>query len=83
MITIEKINIYKKYDGDIDMWIRLNSKLESFMEEKDWYEIDSLLQGLRLIKTGQVSERYGEELNKNLNKSVKESRVIDILRDLV
>jgi hypothetical protein len=82
MITIEKINIYKKYDGDIDAWIRLDSQLERSIKEKEWYEIDDLIQSLTLIKNAQVSKEFEEEINRKLTNSVSESCVADTIRSL-
>lgn len=59
MLTIEKLNIYKKYSGDIDLWARLRKKNEiSLMNDNDWKLIDDLIQSLELIKKNVASENF-------------------------
>lgn len=45
MITKEKLTVYRKYNGDLDLWARIGaSKEKSIMSDDDWYLIDSLIQ---------------------------------------
>lgn len=62
MLTIEKLNIYKKYSGDIDLWARLGKKNEILlMNDDDWKLIDDLVQSLELIKKNVASENFKKE----------------------
>ena len=68
MITKDKLNIYKKYSGDIDMWTRTGRKSElKLMNGEDWGIIDELLQNLELIEKGLTSDSYGSQTLNKLN----------------
>ncbi len=67
MITKEKINIYKNYDGDIDGWARAGNKTEKeLMTDKDWIIIDDLLQDIFLLKKGRSSSGFNQRTVKKL-----------------
>lgn len=59
MITKNKIEIFNRYNGDIDGWARSNSNKEKLLiEDNDWYLIDSFLQDLFLVKEGLTSNEF-------------------------
>ena len=67
MITLEKVQIFFKYNGDIDSWVRSGSRKEKLiMADNDWYVIGGLLQDLFLIKKGLTSESFNLALNSKL-----------------
>ena len=59
MITIEKLNIYIYFNGDVDRWAsRGTKKQKMIMSDADWALIDSLIQDFILIKRGLVSPDF-------------------------
>ncbi len=58
-ITEKKVEIYRKYKGDLDFFSRGGRKNEKeLMLDRDWYRIESLLQDLNFVRKGQASEEY-------------------------
>lgn len=83
MITEELINMFKKYDGNIDNWARNSSKKEKLIiTDDDWYLLDSLLQDLLLVKKGLTSTDFNSRLNINIVKSCKNKNTISKLKKL-
>ena len=71
MITLDKLKLYLKYDGDIDMWSRVNNNEEQqIISEEEWSQIQNLLQELYLIEIGKTSEAYESEIRTKLESIV-------------
>lgn len=67
MITSDKLNIYIKYDGNIDMFARVGYKRHpNVIEDKEWYIIDELVSRVSNIKSGSASEHYINETDKKI-----------------
>lgn len=59
MITIGKINIYKRFNGDIGGWARIGAKEEkSIMNDNDWFLIEGFIQDIYLVKKGLASDTF-------------------------
>lgn len=70
MITQEKLKIFSRYNGDVDMWAKTGGvKVKDVMQSSDWYLIDELIQDLRLIKKGLVSDKFAKKLNERLEEN--------------
>jgi hypothetical protein len=80
MITIKKLKIFSKYNGDVDMWARLGNK--SDIKGEEWSLIDSLIQDLVIIKNGQASQDYIETVNERLLNNLDSGEAIDFLKSL-
>jgi hypothetical protein len=62
MINIEKLLIYKSFNGDIDGFARLGTKLQKeILNEKEWYLIDDIIQNINIIKKGLTSVNFEKE----------------------
>jgi hypothetical protein len=73
MLTLDKLKVYQRFDGDIDGWARAaNVGDDSGITDGDWFLIDELRQGLALIATGQASQAFTASL---------ESRLLDTTAD--
>jgi hypothetical protein len=84
MINQDKINIYRRYNGDIDSWARSGSKKEKItITNDDWYTIDSLVQDLSLSKKGLTSSNYDQELKNRLHLLCSDEKTINELRSLL
>ncbi len=67
MLTLNKIQIYSRYNGDIDSWVRNNSIEElTTLTDEDWYLIDGFIQDLRLMELGLISMDYSNFLKVKL-----------------
>ena len=52
MITLKKVDIYKKYHGDIDAWFREGTERErSMLAQGDWSVIESIIGELSIEKS--------------------------------
>lgn len=84
MVTENKIKVYKRYDGDIDVWARSGSKKEkSIMTDEDWYVIDGLIQDLSMVEKGLASSDFNENLNVKLKKICDSDSTVNQLQKLV
>ena len=53
MITMQKVRIYRRYNGDIDGLARIGTKEEKeIMTDHDWNKIDGFILDIRLVKKG-------------------------------
>ena len=83
MITLEKLNIYKRYNGDIDGWARVGSEVEQeIMQDEDWYLIEDLIQDLILMNSGKSATSYKEKTKTKLEEMCENEQVIQILLEL-
>lgn len=84
MITLKMIDLYKKYNGDIDGWARTAGIDEkSVMTDSDWYEIDAFVHEYGLVKSGLASARYAEKLNNRMLAAVGDDEALEGLKALV
>jgi hypothetical protein len=83
MINIEKIKIYKKYNGDIDSWVRFGSKKEKLhIDDNDWYLIEQLVQDIFLVNRNLASLKYKNELNTKLTEICVDMESIELLKNI-
>ena len=67
MLTLEKLKIYDRYEGDIDGWTRTRKNNDkSAMTDDDWFLIDELRQGLSLVSSGRVSAEFAASVESKL-----------------
>ncbi|MCQ6959759.1 hypothetical protein [Mucilaginibacter aquariorum] len=82
MITLDKLNIYKNYGGDVDGWARMNANSKDINGE-DWHLISSLLQDLFIVKSGLAAEAFILELDNKLVENIDNEASMTFLRSLV
>jgi hypothetical protein len=83
VVTIDKIKIYKRFNGDVDGWARIGTTEEkSTMNVDDWFLIDSLIQDISLIKKGLVSDSLMKSINKKLKENCDTDETIQVIKDL-
>ena len=83
MITKQKIEIYRKYGGDGDGFVRFGQKNEKdIIEHNDWSMIDSVLQDLELIKKGLCSSNYKDKLENTMQQNF-DIEAIDIIKNKI
>jgi len=81
MIDVHKLKIYKKYDGDIDMWAMQKGE-QNKMSDSDWGLIDNFLQDLVIIKSGHASTDFAAKFHERLKENFDSQDTIDFLISL-
>ncbi len=83
MITEQKLEIFKRYQGDIDGFSRGGKNNEkNLFDEKDWSLIDSVLQDLKLVNAELCSSEYKERLISLLNDNF-DKKAIELINKMV
>lgn len=83
MITIDKIGIYKRFNGDIDGWSRVGTKEEkSIMTDKDWFLIEGFIQDINLVKKSLTSDSFMKLVSERLNENCDTDETIQALKEL-
>ncbi len=76
MLTLEKLRIYERFNGDIDGWVRMKSSMPSSeMTDADWHLLDALITDLRIAASGQASQSFRRELNERLQTEIADDEV--------
>jgi len=84
MITKDKLNIYKKYSGDIDAWARVGKRKElSIINDQEWSQIDTLINDLELIEKGHASDSFKHQTNKKLEEFCENEEIQKNLKSLI
>lgn len=81
MITLRKIKIFQKFDGNIDHFARsgrTQDKLE--ISDKDWALIDSFLQDLELADKGLAADTYVKKLDERIKENLESEAVLQELK---
>lgn len=66
-ITINKLRIFQRYNGDEDMFLRTGKENEKQLFcHNEWHLIDNCLQSIAMIKIGLVTEQFAVATLRNL-----------------
>lgn len=66
-LTRQKIAIYQKYRGDVDIWARAGTREEKqVMADADWSEMWSLFQQVQNLEKGQLSDEFAARVRSRL-----------------
>ena len=83
MITIQKLQIYSQFNGDIDGFARLADEQQKMLiNSGEWSVIESLLQDIGLVEKGLVSEHYRKEFENKLKTICENEETARVLRSL-
>lgn len=83
MISVEKINIYEKYDFDMDALARFSKPLErEIISDEDCWEIDDILNDLEMLEKGILSKSFQKRINDKLITSCQDDNVISLLKEI-
>ena len=84
MITREKLNIYKRYGGDIDGLARVGSELEKHViSDSDWHDIEKLLQDFAFKKKGIIGETYRIDMEQRFKELIPDADIAAELKRMV
>jgi hypothetical protein len=68
MITLAKLQTYRKFRGDIDGFSRTRGRGDtSDITDADWRLIDELRGGLRIIASGRASPQFAATIKQRLD----------------
>ncbi|MBN8771380.1 MAG: hypothetical protein J0I46_07440 [Thiobacillus sp.] len=83
MLTLDKLNIYRRFDGDLDGWARTaNGHDASDITDADWLLIEDLRQALDLIAAGQASQVFTASFESRLRDTTADETTRLALRAL-
>jgi hypothetical protein len=83
MITLRQIEIFKKFNGDIDHLYRIGSaKEKSICSGNDWSLIASIVQDLELVKKGIAAESFIKNLDLQLKQNLESEAVLEKLKPI-
>lgn len=83
MLTLDKLNIYRRFDGDLDGWARIaNGHDATDITDTDWLLIEALRQGLDLIAAGQASQTFTASFESRLRDTTADEATRQALRAL-
>lgn len=78
MITSKILDIFQRYDGDIDAWLRLRTAKERLvMSEHDWHLIEKTIQEIGAIKSGYASVEYITSVSNKLKSVCEDINTLD------
>ncbi len=81
MITRRKIEIYKKFSGDIDHFARVGTHQDKIdISDKDWSLIDSLLQDLEIVDKGLAADTFVIRLDELIKEFCESEGVLQELK---
>jgi hypothetical protein len=81
MITRRKIEIFKKFNGDIDHFARVGTDQEKKdILDKDWASIDSFLQDFELVENGLVSDSFVGNLGNRIKENFESETIVQELK---
>ncbi len=67
MLTLEKVEMYRRFGGDIDGFARSSVDDSSGITDEDWHVIDELLHALFLVQSGQAAPELAASVERRLS----------------
>ncbi len=81
MITIDKLDAYEEFDGNLDAWI--HSEERSRIDDNAWQSIEVILHKMHLISSGLASDKFEAVFQENLLTLTENDQVRNRLWTLV
>jgi len=83
MLTLDKVKMYRRFDGDIDGFARSSVDDSSGITDEDWHVIDELRQALFLVQSGQATPEFAASVEQRLSSVAADDATQRALRALV
>lgn len=83
MLTLDKLEIYRRFNGDIDGYSRSSMDDRSGITDEDWRLIDELRQALFLVRSGQAAAEFAASVEHRLSYVAADEGTRQALRELV
>lgn len=76
MISKEQLAIFERYNGDGDIWARVNDAHEhKIMADQDFWDINFILQDLTALKNGLCAKDYEIDIRRRLKEMSENEEV--------
>ena len=86
MLTLEKLNIFEEFNGDIDGWTRMRRDTgdthDTLMTAADWSLLDRLVMDLGIAGSGLVSAKFRAEIEERLHENTADETTRAAVRGL-
>jgi len=83
MITLAKLNTYRKFRGDSDSWDRMvKAQDPDEITYEEWSAVDLILQSLRIVRGGMATPEFAEQTFEKLNAMAEDQSIRDQLIEL-
>lgn len=83
MISETMLNIFAKFDGDIDGFSRGGNAVErTILDDRMWYQISALLQEVGIVASGLASPAFTDSIEARLLAESSTPRVAERIREL-
>ncbi|MFY7665155.1 hypothetical protein [Flavobacterium sp.] len=80
MITLRKVKIFQKFNGDIDHFARIGKTHDKEeISDRDWLLIESLLQDLELVANGLAADTFIKRLDERIKENLESEVVLQEL----
>jgi len=83
MLTLDKLKMYRRFDGDIDGFARSRVDNRSGITDEDWRVIDELRQALFVVRSGQAAPEFAASVEQRLFSVAADDATRQALRELV
>jgi hypothetical protein len=84
MLTLAKLKIYRQYDGDVNLYERLNWPLsKKEIENEDWVLISELLRDIYRINNRYTEESFKKDVEEKIKTNCENLETIKSLKELV
>ena len=80
MITKEKIEIYKYYDGDVDKFSHASKSHKKIMSEDDFFLLTRLTQDIIIVRNGLAATEYEKKVKDFIQENCDNQATIDLLK---
>ncbi len=83
MITLEKLKIYKRYEGDGDMFVRAGrTSQKQLFADNDWGIITDCEQNIELIAKGMTSIEFRNNAIQDMRKNFDSNAFAEITKPI-
>jgi hypothetical protein len=84
MITLEKVQVFEKYLGDIEGWDRFGKEEDKEkLNYKEFLQIEGFIRDLGLIKENILSKSYEKKVLKAMEEETASYDIIEKLSSLI
>ncbi|HXP53230.1 MAG TPA: hypothetical protein VN922_25020 [Bacteroidia bacterium] len=82
MITVEKLEIYRRCGGSVDWYQVQSHSIPQIISDGEWGQIDGFIQDIFLVHTNQADKSFANRLNQKLKEYCDSDNTIIELRNL-
>jgi hypothetical protein len=83
MITAEKLDIYQRFNGDIQRCGEFSTAKErSTISDDDWCAIEELIQNINLVETGLASKDFVRFVDAQLNEVCDNEQTVLFMKSI-